>query len=106
MKTTALLVVLLLALGLSLGPAPVLAAEQAVLQDMPAACQPVSEAQLSELNGKYFSFDKSTLLRAAYCAYKTFTPPDTQERICRVVQTLRSCLTQTNHSTNGTTPPR
>ncbi len=102
MKTTALLVVLLLTLGLSMGPAPALAADQPVLQDMPAACQPVSEAQLAELNGKFFSFDKTTLLRAAYRAYKTFTPEDTQERVSRVVRTLRSCFTQTNNTVNGT----
>jgi len=93
MKTTALLVILLLALGVSLAPAPALAADQAVIQALPETCQPVSETELSQLNGKFrFSFDKATLIRAAFCAYKTYTPPETQERICRVVQKISYCF--------------
>jgi hypothetical protein len=92
MRTTALLVILLLTLGLSLGSAPALAEDQAVIQSMPVACQPVSEAELAQLNGKFFSFDSSTLFRVAFCAYRTFTPVETQQRIYRVVQAVRTCF--------------
>ena len=97
MRTIAVVVIFLLTLGLSVGVAPALA-EDAVIQPLPMACQPVSDTELSQLNGKFFSFDKTILIRAAFCAYKTFTPVETQQRICRVVQVFRSCF---NHSGNG-----
>ncbi|MEJ2071337.1 MAG: hypothetical protein P8X65_12960 [Syntrophobacterales bacterium] len=52
MRTTAVLVILLLTLGLSLGVAPALAGENAVIQPLPSACQPVSDVELSQMRGK------------------------------------------------------
>lgn len=107
MRTTALLVIFLLALGLSLGTAPALAADQAVVQSPVAACQPVSETELSQMNGKFFTFDKTTLLQAARCIYQKL-PEDTQTRILCVVRTVRtfkSCFNHTNNTQNGTTTP-
>lgn len=103
MRTTALLVILLLTLGLSLGTAPTLAEDQAVVQAMPAACQPVNEAELAQLNGKFFTFDKTTLLQVSRCIFQKL-PEDTQTCILRTVRTIRafkSCINQTNG--NGST---
>ena len=65
MRTTVVLVILLLTLGLSLGPAPAVAEDQAVFQQMPASCQRVSDAELSQVEGKFFSFNQ-----VARCVYQ------------------------------------
>lgn len=105
MRTTALLVIFLLALGLSLGPAPALAQEQAVVQSLPAACQPVSEAELSQLNGKFCCLGKINFCQLALCISDKLPISEcTRERIarvCRTIQAVKSCFTHTNNTTNG-----
>jgi hypothetical protein len=68
MRTTAMLVILLLTLGLSLGVAPALAGENAVIQPLPSACQPISDVELSQMRGKLMTTDgcvKSFFCQAA-----------------------------------------
>jgi len=101
MRTTAVLVILLLTLGLSLGAAPALA-EDAVIQQMPAACQPVTDAELSQLNGKFLGFDNVNWRQVACCVYQKLPlSEDTRARVRCVVRTIRtfkSCFN--NHANN------
>jgi len=111
MRTTALLVILLLALGLSLGSAPALAEDQAVVQPLPAACQPVNDAELAQLNGKFLNFNNINWRQVALCVYQKLPlSEDTRSTIrCayQTCQTFRSCFNHTNNTSNGTTvtPP-
>jgi hypothetical protein len=50
MRTTVVLVIVLLTLGLYSVPA--LAGDNAVIQPLPASCQPVSDVELSQMRGK------------------------------------------------------
>lgn len=107
MRTTAVLVVLLLTLGLSVGVVPALA-EDAVIQQMPAACQQVSDAELSQLNGKFFNFNDVNWCRVARCVYQKLPlSEDTRARVRCVVRTIRtfkSCFNNhANNIQNGTT---
>lgn len=52
MRTTVVLVIVLLTLGLCSVPA--LAGDSPVIQQLPASCQPVSDAELSQIQGKGF----------------------------------------------------
>jgi hypothetical protein len=103
MRTTVVLVILLLTLGLSLGPAPAVAEDNAVFQQMPASCQRVSDVELSQVEGKFFTFNQ-----IARCVYPRI-PEQYQPCVLKVYQFSR-CLYSyfKNHSgnnvTNGTNP--
>jgi hypothetical protein len=90
MRTIVVLVIVLLTLGLVSVPA--MAGDNAVIQQLPASCQPVSDVELSQLSGKFgFRFD---LCQVARCIY-TQLPPPTQDKITcavRVVRTFISCV--------------
>jgi len=53
MRTTAVLVILLLVVGLNLGASVARAGDHAVIQPLPTACQPVSDVELSHIRGKF-----------------------------------------------------
>ena len=103
MRTTAVLVILLLTLGLSLGAAPALA-EDAVIQPLPSACQPVNDVELSQISGKQFDFNINWR-QVARCVYQKLPlSEDTRARVrcvVRTIRTLRSCSQHTNGNTNG-----
>jgi hypothetical protein len=110
MRTTALLVILLLTLGLSVGVAPALA-QDAVMQPLPSACQPVSDTELSQLNGKFLGFDNVDFRQVARCIYQKLPlSEETRSRIncvVRTVRSFRSCFNNnTNHVENGNTAPQ
>jgi hypothetical protein len=110
MRTTAVLVILLLTLGLSMGVSPALA-EDAVMQPLPSACQTVSDTELSQLNGKFLGFNNVDWRQVACCVYQKLPlSEDTRARIncvVRTVRTFRSCFNNnTNHVENGTTTPQ
>jgi hypothetical protein len=56
MRTTAMLVILLLAVGLNLGASVALAGDHAVIQPLPTACQPLSDVELSQMRGKFLGW--------------------------------------------------
>ena len=56
MRTTAVLVILLLVVGLNLGASVARAGDHAVIQPLPTACQPVSDVELSHIRGKFLGF--------------------------------------------------
>jgi hypothetical protein len=96
MRAMALLAILLLTMGL--WSAPVMAGDNTVIQQLPASCQPVTDAELSQMNGKgRISLD---LCRIAQCIYSNL-PPDTQRKVACVVQVVR-CFTRCGG--NNTTP--
>jgi len=108
MRTTAVLVILLLTLGLSVGVAPALA-EDAVIQPLPAACQSVNDAELSQISGKQLNFDINWC-QVVFCVYQKLPLSDTtRQRISCVYQTVRafkSCFNNhANNTTNGNTSP-
>ncbi len=85
MKTTLLLVILLLTLGL--WSVPALAGDNVVMQPLPAASQPVDDAQLSQMNGKFLKpvYD---VRQAAQCLFNKL-PPNVRTEIVWVAQTIR-----------------
>ena len=77
MRTTAVLVILLLAVSLNLGASMALAGENAVIQPLPSACQSVSDAELSQIQGKFNGMDgcvKSFFCQVAYCFWENKVP--------------------------------
>lgn len=97
MRTTVLLVIVLLTMGLAWGPAPVVAGDKAVMQ-LPQSCQPVTDAELAQLSGKQGnSFD---LCQVARCIY-SHLPPNAQRKVACVVRVI-NCINPCK--TNGTTP--
>ncbi len=98
MKSVVILLVLGLAVGVLWGPAPAQAGEQPILQQA-ALAQPVSDAELCEMNGKFCP--PPDLCRLAYCIYSKL-PQETQQQICTVVRTIR-CITHCCR-TNGNNP--
>ena len=68
MRTTAVLVILFLVVGLNLGASFALAGDNPVIQPLPSACQPVSDVELSQIEGKFLAMDgcvKDFLCQAA-----------------------------------------
>jgi hypothetical protein len=107
MRTTVVLMILLLTLGISMGPAPALAENEAVLQPFPAAYQPVSEAELSEMSGKFLYFNNFDLRQVACCVYQKLPlSENTRAQISsakaqvkcvyQAGQSFRSCFNYTN----------
>jgi len=56
MRTTAVLLILLLVVGLNLGASVALAGDHSVIQPLPSACQPVSDVELSQMRGKFIGW--------------------------------------------------
>lgn len=96
MRTTVVLAILLLTMGL--WSAPALAGDQTVIQQVPASCQPVSDVELSQLSGKKgCSLD---FRQVARCIYNQLPPP-TQEKLCcavRVAKAIYSCVQGNNNA--------
>jgi hypothetical protein len=100
MRTTVLLVIVLLTLGL--WSAPAMAGDHAVIQQLPASCQPVSDVELSQLSGKQgFSFNWCQVAR---CIYSQLPPPTQQKILCavQVARMINSCINGKN--TDGVMP--
>jgi len=76
-----LLLMVLLTLGLCTVPA--MAGDQAVMQQLPAACQPVSDAELSQLNGKFAAWANTDLGKVAMCVFNKL-PDDTKADLLRL----------------------
>jgi hypothetical protein len=94
MRTTVLLVIVLLTLGL--WSAPAMAGDHAVIQQLPASCQPVSDVELAQLSGKQgFSFNWCQVAR---CIYNQLPPPTQQKILCavQVARTIYSCVNGQN----------
>jgi len=92
MRTTVLLLIVLVTLGL--GSAPAMAGDQAVMQPLPASCQTVSDAELANLNGKQYAIPSLDLRQAERCVY-TQLPAEAQHDIgcaVRVAKTIRTCI--------------
>jgi hypothetical protein len=85
MRTLVLLLIVLLTLGLCSVPAP--AGDQAVIQPLPASCQPVSDVELAQLNGK--AMMRTDLLGLAVRYVESKIPPRAQQEISRVVEAVR-----------------
>lgn len=91
MRTMVLLVILLLTMGL--WSAPVMAGDNGTIQQLPALCQPVSDAELANMNGKQFA-PSLFLHRVARCISSKL-PPETKQNIrcaVRVAKTISTCI--------------
>ena len=76
MRTTAVLVILMLAFSLNLGASIALAGDNTVIQPLPSACQPLSDVELSQMRGTFLdsgSF-KIFLLQSAYALWVNKVP--------------------------------
>ena len=85
MRTMVLLLIVLLTLGLCSVPA--MAGDQAVIQPLPASCQPVSDVQLSDMNGRLAA--RPDLFQIAVRYVESKIPPRAQQEISRVVEAVR-----------------
>ena len=77
MRTTAVLVILFLVVGLNLGASFALAGDNPVIQPLPSACQPVSDVELSQMRGKLMTTDgcvRSFFCQAAVCFWENKVP--------------------------------
>ncbi len=84
MRTMVLMLIVLLTLGL--GSVPAMAGEQAVTQPLPASCQPVSDVELTQLNGK--AMMRTSFLGEIVRCIESKLPPSAQQEISRVVQAV------------------
>ena len=85
MRTLVLVLIVLLTLGLCSVPA--LAGDQAVIQSLPASCQPVSDVELTQLNGK--AMMRTSFLGEIVRCIESKLPPSAQQEISRVVEAVR-----------------
>lgn len=85
MRTTVLLAILLLTLGLF--SAPAMAGENAVIQQSAALYQPISNADLSQMNGKLMA--QPDLLQVAERLIVSKIPPSTQKELQEVCTAVR-----------------
>jgi hypothetical protein len=86
MRTLVLLLIMLLTLGLCSVPA--MAGDQAVIQSLPASCQPVSDEELANMKGTQLSMPSLDLRQVARCIYSKL-PPEAQRDIMRVAEAIR-----------------
>lgn len=101
MRTAVVLVILLLTIGLAWGPAPALAEGKAVNQPLPLTCQPVSDAELTQISGKFFRFNNNlNFCQVARCVYQKLPlSEETRTSIRNVyqkIQCFRSCFNNIN----------
>jgi hypothetical protein len=104
MRTMVVLVTVLLTLGLCSVPA--MAGDNAVIQQLPASCQPVSDVELSQIQGKgLINFNgcaQAFLCQAVRCVWANQVP-DSFKRSC-IGQQLVRCyqnFCRTNNNTGG-----
>jgi len=90
MRTTVLLLIVLLTLGL--GTVPAMAGDQAVMQPLPASCQPVSDAELCQLNGKGLRMSTPDLRQLTMCVYNKL-PEETQGKLFQAYQVAKTVYT-------------
>jgi hypothetical protein len=89
-KTTVLLLIVLLTLGLSTVPA--MAGDQVVMQPLPVSCQPVGDAELCRLNGKGLRMSTTDLRQLGMCFYNKL-PAETQQNVLRAYQVAKTVYT-------------
>jgi len=105
MKTMVLLLIVLLTLGL--GSVSAMAGDQAVMEQLPASCQPVSDAELCQLNGKGLRMSTTNLRQLTMCVYNKL-PEETQAKLLHVYQvakTVYTCIHGTPAAPVTGTPP-